>query len=510
MAQKHYRLTVWAILAVAGIMVIFFNSGLADGAKSPGIREGGSIVVSITAEPDFFDPYLATAAATREILFNIFEGLVKPDEKGNLIPALAVHYQISKDALQYTFQLRPGVKFHNGKGVTAEDVKYSLEKAAGKDTGKPYQPALSNIKSVTVKNPSTVAITLNKPDSDLLPSFTVAIIPQGYQDQNKKPVGTGPFKFVEYIPQQQVVLAKNNEYWQKGLPHLDKVLFKLAANEDAAFLQLKAGTIDLEPYIPVDKVEQLTGSYNVLKGNYNLVQLLALNNSRKPYNDVRVRKALSYAIDTRKIIDAVTYGQGTRLGSAVFPGFKKYYQPGLENTYKTDIKKAKELLSQAGLAVGFETTITVPANYKTHVDTAQVIVEQLKKINVKATIRQVEWGVWLDQVYKNRQFDSTVIALDAAILSPQSLLGRYRSKDATNFINYNNPKYDQTMAKAVNTTDESLKIKYYKELQRILTQDAASVFIQDPSKNVLLKKNLAGYKFYPLYVLDLASIYYIR
>ncbi len=510
MAQKHNQLTVWAILAVLGMLAIFFNSGLAAGAKSPGIREGGSIVVSITAEPDFFDPYLATAAATREILFNIFEGLVKPDEKGNLIPALAVSYQISKDALQYTFQLRPGVKFHNGKGVTAEDVKYSLEKAAGKDTGKPYQPVFSNIKSVTVKNPVTVAITLNKPDSNLLPSFTVAIIPQGYQDQNKKPVGTGPFKFVEYMPQQQVVLAKNSEYWQKGLPHLDKVLFKLAANEDAAFLQLKAGTIDLEPYIPVDKVEQLTGSYNVLKGNYNLVQLLALNNARKPYNDIRVRKALSYAVDTQKIIDAVTYGQGTRLGSAVFPGFKKYYQPGLENTYKTDIKKAKELLSQAGLAAGFETTITVPANYKTHVDTAQVIVEQLKKINVKATIKQVEWGVWLDQVYKNRQFDSTVIALDAAMLSPQSLLGRYQSKEATNFINYNNPKYDLVMDKAVNTMDESLKIKYYKELQRILTQDAASVFIQDPSKNVLLKKNLAGYKFYPLYVLDLASIYYIR
>ena len=512
MARKKYLFLVISILAVITITDAIADSGKAAEAKSTKIKEGGSIVISITNEPDFLDPYLANAAGTREILFNIFEGLVKPDEKGNLIPAVASSYQISKDALKYTFKLRQGVKFHNGNTVTAEDVKYSLEKASGKDGGKPYPlaPALTNIKTVIIKDPTTVEIDLTKADTDFLASLTVAIIPQGYHDQNKKPIGTGPFKFGEYIPQQQLILIKNPDYWQKGLPHLDRATFKLSADEDAAFLELKAGTIDLEPYTTSEKAQQLTGAYNVLKGNYNLVQLLALNNARKPFNDVRVRQALSYALDTQKIINTVTYGEGTRIGSAVFPGFKKYYQPGLENTYKNNIAKAKTLLKQAGYANGFETTITVPSNYKTHVDTAQVIVEQLKKINVRATIKQVEWGVWLDQVYFNQQFDSTVIALDASILSARSLLGRYLSTDPTNFINFKDPKYDQIFTSAINETTDSQQVKYYKQLQTILTHDAASVFIQDPPKIVLLKKNLAGYKFYPLYVQDLASIYYTK
>jgi peptide/nickel transport system substrate-binding protein len=508
--QKKRMLLAFSILVFIAIAIITAGSSMAAGNKTGRIKEGGSIVVSITNEPDFLDPYLATAAGTREILFNIFEGLVKPDEEGNLVPAIAGSYQISKDALKYTFKLRQGVEFHNGNPVTAQDVKYSIDKASGKDNGKPYQPALANIKSVAIKDAATVEVYLSKADTDFLASLTVAIVPKSYNNQNKKPIGTGPFKFGNYIPQQQLVLTKNPVYWQKGLPHLDRVTFKLSADEDAAFLGLKAGTIDMEPYTTSDKAQQLTGDYNVLKGNYNLVQLLALNNARKPFNDIRVRQALSYAIDTQKIINTVTYGEGTRIGSAVFPGFKKYYQPGLENTYKTDIAKAKSLLKQAGYADGFETTITVPSNYKTHVDTAQVIVEQLKAIGVKASIKQVEWGVWLDQVYFNRQYDSTVIALDAAVLSARSLLGRYLSTEATNFINYKDPRYDQILKQAIHETDDAKQVKYYKQLQTILTQDAASVFIQDPPRIVLLKKNLAGYKFYPLYVQDLATIYYTK
>lgn len=472
------------------------------------IKEGGEIVVGINNEPDFLDPYLAAAAGTREILFNIFEGLVKPDESGNLVPAIAESYEISKDALKYTFKLRHGVKFHNGNAVTAEDVKFSLDKAAGKDTGKALVAALSNVKSVDIKDAATIEINLIKPDTDLLASLTNAIVPRDYNDQNKKPVGTGPFKFVEYTPQQQLILEKNADYWQKGLPHLDKVTFKIDADEDAAFLALKGGTIDLEPYLSTEKARQLSDSYNILTGSYNLVQLLALNNAVKPFNDVKVRQAMNYALDIQKIIDIVTYGEGKRIGSGFFPGFKKYYKEGLENTYKQDIVKAKDLLKQAGYPDGFEFTITAPSNYKTHVDTAQVIVEQLAQVGIKATIKPVEWGVWLDQVYKNRQYEATVIALDASILSARSLLGRYQSSDSGNFINYRNAQYDEIFDKAINEIDDAKKVDYYKQLQTILTNDAASVFIQDPPKNVVISKKLAGYKFYPLYVQDLASIYF--
>jgi peptide/nickel transport system substrate-binding protein len=508
--QKSKRLfsifsIITSIAIAASVAGIRPNSTSVAASK---IKIGGSIVIPITNEPDFLDPHLAVAAGTREILFNIFEGLVKPDSEGNLNPAVASSYKPAKNGLSYTFTLRKGIKFHNGKLVTVQDIKYSLDRAAGKGTGKVLQADLANIKSVDIKDSQTVQVNLIKPDTDFLASLTTAIIPKDYKDENKKPIGTGPFKFVKYTPQQELVVAKNKDYWKNGVPYLDKATFRIKANTDAAFLDLKAGNADLDPYIESDKAKELTDKYDVLKGNYNLVQLLALNNKVKPFNNIKVRQALSYVVEPKDIINIVGGGDGTQIGSGVFPGFKKYYQAGLEKTYKKNIKKAKELLKQAGYAKGFKFTITAPSNYKFHVDTAQVIAEELKQIGVTASIKQVEWGVWLDQVYKGRKYDATVIALDAAQLTAKALLGRYASNDPGNFINYKNANYDKIFNKAVSETDEAQKVKYYKELQTILTKDAASVFIQDPAKNVIIKKNLGGYKFYPLYVQDLSTIYY--
>lgn len=474
--------------------------------KSP--KEGGTVTLA-TSEPDFLDPDLANAADTRGVLFNVFEGLVKPTESGSLAPAVASSYEISKDALTYTFKLRKGVKFHNGKGVTADDVKYSLDRAAGKDTGKALLQGLDNIKSVDIKDASTIDVNLIKADTDFLPYLTAAIIPKDYKDQNNNPIGTGPFKFVKYTKQQEIVLEKNKDYWQKGLPYLDKVTFKITSDSDETFLQLKAGNID-SAFITKDQADQLKNSYETIIGSANLVQQLELNNARKPFNDVRVRQALYYAIDSQNIIDTVASGVGKKAGSNFFSSFSKYYQSGLDKTYSKNIEKAKALLKEAGYENGFETTITVPSIYKFHVDTAQVIVEQLKAINVKATIKPVEWGVWLSDTYKGRNYDTTVISLDAAYLSPRALLSRYVSTDSSNFANFKSTEYDETYNKAVNETDDAKKVADYKELQKILNKEAASIYIQDQQKVVVLKKGLAGYKFYPVYVVDAASLYYTK
>lgn len=385
MRKKSRLFNILVLLSVVTTLASFTGCGKNTDAGSKtsdtgktveNIKEGGSITLP-TSEPDFLDPLLATAADTRAVLFNVFEGLVKPDESGNLIPAIASSYEISKDALQYTFKLRQGVKFHNGNTVTAEDVKYSLDRASGKEDGKILKAELANIKSVDVKDASTIEINLTKADTDFLPYLTSAIIPKDYKDQNTKPIGTGPFKFVQYTKQQQLVLQKNPDYWQKGLPHLDKVTYKITADSNTTLLDLKAGTIDVA-WVTKDQTDQLTSSYDVLKGSANLIQLLVLNNAVKPFNDIKVRQALNYAIDKQNIIDTVAFGIGTPAGTNFFSSFTKYFQPGLEKTYTKNIQKAKDLLTEAGYPNGFETTITVPSNYQYHVDTAQVIAEQLR------------------------------------------------------------------------------------------------------------------------------------
>ena len=219
---------------------------------------------------------------------------------------------------------------------------------------------------------------------------------------------------------------------------------------------------------------------------------------------MRVRQALCYALDRQEVMDYVSDGDGTAIGSAMFPSYSKYFIPELNDTYPHDVDKAKELLAEAGYADGFEFTITVPSNNTQHVDTAQVLSEQFKAIGVTAKIQEVEWNTWLSDVYSDRKYQSTVIGVDASTLSASSLLARYVSDAGRNFVNFNSPDYDAAYQSAVETSDDAAKTNFYKECETILSKEAASVYIQDLPEYVALNKNYTGYEFYPLYVQDIA------
>ena len=238
----------------------------------------------------------------------------------------------------------------------------------------------------------------------------------------------------------------------------------------------------------------------------NLVQALYLNHAEAPFDDVRVRQALCYAIDPSEIMLMVSDGKGTELGSSMFPAFSKYYMEELNDTYNQDVEKAKELLTQAGYPDGFDFTITVPSNYQPHIDTAQVLVEEFKAIGVNAEIQLIEWDSWLSDVYQGRQYQSTVVGVDASNLTGAALLQRFTSDAHNNFINYNNTAYDEAFEKAIYSTDDAEKTKYYQECERILSEDAANVYIQDLPEFVAINKKYTGYEFYPLYVQDIAKL----
>ena len=232
-----------------------------------------------------------------------------------------------------------------------------------------------------------------------------------------------------------------------------------------------------------------------------------LSNSFEPFQDVRVRQALCYAVSPQDILDLGFDGKGTVIGSSMFPAFGKYYLPELSDMYGKDIEKAKELLSEAGYGDGFSFTITVPSNYQQHIDTAQIIVEQLKEINVDATINLVEWGTWVEEAYTGRNFEATVVGVDASTLTAGALLERFRSDSSKNFINFSDEAYDTAYANAQASTDDKEQISYYQECERILAEQAANVYIQDMACLVALNNKYGGYEFYPLYVQDFASLY---
>ncbi|MDD6579356.1 MAG: ABC transporter substrate-binding protein [Lachnospiraceae bacterium] len=498
---------VKGILALCALMTMSIALIGCSGDKA---KDSSEIVVGIPQDlEDSLDPHKALAAGTKEILFNVYEGLLKPDSQGNNIPAVAESYTVSEDLMTYTFKLRDGIKFHNGKNVTADDVKYSIDKFAGiSDGSEPLVSAFSVIEEVNIIDDKTVDVVLNTPDTDLptyLAMVSAAIIPKDNENPDTVAIGTGPYKYVSRSPQENVICEAFDDYWGEKA-NIKNVTFKVEANADSIVMDLLGGSIDFYARLTIDQVKQLNDEFSVYEGTMNLVQALYLNNNVKPFDDVRVRQALSYATDVDEILDITAEGKGTKIGSSMFPAFGKYYDESLSEWYPTDIEKAKELLKEAGYENGFNMTITVPSNYQPHIDVAQVLAEQYKKIGVNAEIQLVEWNSWLSDVYTGRDFESTVIGVDASYLAASALLSRFESTAANNFINFKSDAYDKAYNKTLTTADDDERTALYLECEKILADEAANVYIQDLPEYVVLNKKFTGYEFYPLYVQDIAKL----
>lgn len=484
------------------------ESGSNEPAAQPAADHPNEITVGIAQDLDeSLDPHKAVAAGTKEVMFNVFEGLMKPTPEGDLIPAVAEKYEISDDQLTYTFTIRDGIKFHNGDPVTAEDVGESLARCKNGGDGIFEVEAFSNIQHMETADSRSISITLGEPDSEFLSYLTAAVLPAGYDGQDTAPVGTGPFKFVSRAAQDNIVLERFDDYWGEKA-YLDKVTYKIIENADSILMSLQSGAVDLFAHLTSTQVAQLGDDFNIEEGTMNLVQAMYLNNAVAPFDDVRVRQALCYAIDRQQILDLAFDGYGSLIGSSMYPAFGKYFDDSLTNYYTYDVEKAKALLADAGYPDGFAMTITVPSNYQPHLDTAQVIVEQLKQVGITAEILPVTWESWLNDTYMGRQFQATVVGVDASTMTARALLERFTSTAGNNFINYNNAEYDAIFQAAIAAADDAAQTAAYKQAEANLTENAANVYIQDLADLVAIRKGLTGVRFYPIYVLDLSGIRY--
>ncbi|MCL2842439.1 MAG: ABC transporter substrate-binding protein [Oscillospiraceae bacterium] len=472
---------------------------------------GGEIVVGIAQDlGSSFDPHQMAAAGTaglREVLFNVFEGLVRPTPDGELIPAVAESFSV--DGAVYTFTLREGVRFHNGELVTVEDIVYSIARSADAEHVSTFVSAFSVITRIEAIDDRTVEIEIEAPDNAFLALLTIAIIPAGYDDQSHNPIGTGPFQFVSHTPQDSLILQRFDEYWGKPA-YLEQVTFRIFGSGDAMAMALSAGAVDIAGQLTSDMVRQMPDDYYYLAGPMNLVQALWLNNLVPPLDDVRVRQALAYAIDVEEIIALLYDGEGFPIGSSMPPSFSRYFHDGLIGTYATNRDRARDLLEQAGFPDGFDLTITVPGNQTPHVLTAEILVEQLRTVGITATIDLVEWAWWLSEVNSGRNFQTTITGIAARDITARSFMERWVSDNSRNFINFYSPEYDAIFEQAQHTTDEAEQVRLYRELQEIVTQEAGSVFLQDLVNFVGINGRLAGWQFYSIYVMDLATVYFVE
>lgn len=465
------------------------------------------IIVGIPQDLDSLDPYQMGTAGTREVLFNVFEGLVKLSSDGSYVDAVASSHSVSEDGLTYTFTLRDGVLFHNGESVTTDDVLHSFEACAASTVNESVAAALSAA-HVTAQG-NDIVITLDQPNSDFLAYVSnVYITPADYTDQATAPVGTGPFRFVSYSVQESFVIEKNPDYY--GTPaNLDKVTFKIFDSTEAELLALDAGSIDLCAHLQYDQISTLNNGYTVLDSTMNLAVALYLNNAVAPFDNEKVRQALCWAIDVDEVMAFATGGQGVKIGSSMFPNFTKYFDPALADNYGYDVDKAKQLLAEAGYPDGFTFTITYATEYEhPYGDMAAVIQQQLAKVGITVELNPIEWASWYSDVYQGRDFESTLVGFDTSVLTASGMLQRWTTGAANNMIGYSNPDYDAAFEAAQATQDDAEQTALYKQCLQILSDTAANVYIQDLAEYVVINPALEGYQFYPLYILDMSTLRY--
>ena len=489
---------------------------VADTAEAAAAGEGATtdgadparFVFGITQEITSVDPHNDTDAATRSVLFNVFDGLVKATPEGEVVPAVASDYTVSDDATVYTFTVRDGITFTDGNAITAEDIKYSLERFAELNEGS----ALSVITDITAVDDKTVQITLAAPDSEFIYNMTIAILEKANDaNQVNAPIGTGAFSIVELKEGQYLELTKYADYWNAAElgNYVDEVRFKFIADAQTAFMELQSGTIDGLQYLTIDQINALSDTYDVVETTMNLVHGMFLNNKYEPLANEKVRQALNYAVNRDEINEFIFGGKSPIIQTHAYQA-TSWYNEATASTYTYDPEKAKELLAEAGYEGGFDLEITVPSNFDQHVSTAEIITEQLKAVGINATINKVEWSTWLDEVYKNRKYEATVIGFDASVMAPYTWYKRYVSDSDNDMTNFSDPTYDELYAKAVATIDFDEKHEIYNQMQQILAEKAASVFIEDPADFVAINKKYTGYTPYPVSAIDMSRVQVVK
>ena len=390
---------------------LIFGGVLSSEAVAQKPVSGGTLTIALSAEPPGLDPTTSPAATIKRVVhYNLLESLLKVDRNGKVVSSLAKSYSISKDGREYTFNLHPGIKFHDGKPCTAQDVKFSLERILDPKTAAPYRMYYEGIESIQVVDAQTVKFKTKKYDSNFL--FNLArgdavIVPRDAVDKLKSaPVGTGPFKLAEWRRGDSVVMVRNPDYYRKGIPYLDKVIFKFIPDPSAQLAALRAGDVDVIAYdLSPENVPALEKDprFKVLKGHTTTDVILAMNNSRKPFQDPKVRQAITQAIDRKAVIQGAVSGYGTPIGSHMDP--TNPYYADLSGLHPYNPEKARQLLAEAGYPNGFEAVLKLPEPYAYARRSGEVIADQLSRVGIKLTLEVIQMGQWVDRVFKNADYD---------------------------------------------------------------------------------------------------------
>ena len=465
-----------------------------------------SVVLGMILEPaPGLDPTMAPAAAIGEVVhLSVLEGLTKINMDGKITPLLAESWTIDPDGKVYTFKLKKGVKFHDGEAFDSSDVKWSFERAkAAGSTNKAKKAVFDNISRIDAPDASTVIVVLNNADGNFLfrmgENTAVILDPKSAATTATNPVGTGPYTFDAWAKGSSITLVKNDQYRDAAKVAMKKVTFRFINDPAAQVAALLAGDIDGMPrYGALESLKQFQGDgrFAVALGGTEGKTIVAINNKKKPFDDIRVRRAIAAAIDRKSIIDGAQEGFGTPIGSHMVPSDAGYID--LTGMNPHDVDKAKALLKEAGVALPLNVTLTLPPPPYARKG-GEIVAAELAKVGIVAKIENVEWAQWLSGPFKGNY--------DLTIISHVEPLDFDKYGDPSYYWGYDSQAYRDLLKDYNSTTDAKGRVRLLGDIQRKLATDSVNAFLFQLPQFAVGNKRLKGmWSSSPIFANDLAAL----
>ncbi|MEM8630260.1 MAG: ABC transporter substrate-binding protein [Pseudomonadota bacterium] len=461
---------------------------VAFGVLSGAATAQTAITVGMQLEPPNLDPTGGAAAAIDEVVYaNVFEGLTRYRADGSVAPALAESWTISNGGLDYTFNLRRGVTFHDGTPMTANDVKFSLDRARAEDSTNAQKALFAGIADVEVLDDHTVKVTLSEPNGGFITNMAwgdaVIVSPASVEQAATAPIGTGPFKFADWVQGDRVELEAYDGYWGEK-PALTEATFKFISDPSAAFAAMMAGDIDAFPGYPApETLAQFDADprFQLLIGSTEGETILSTNNKSEKLSDIRVRQAIAHAINRQDIIDGAMFGYGTPIGTHFAPHNPDYVD--LTALSNFDPEKAKALLAEAGVE---DLTLSLklpPPSYARR--GGEIIAAQLREVGIETEIENLEWAQWLEQVFRGKDFDLTIVSHT----EPMDI-GIYARPDY--YFQYDNPAFQAANAELKGATEPADRTAILRKMQQMISEDYVNGYLFQLARTGVANANLDG------------------
>jgi len=490
-------------LSRSATLVLVAALCLTGGAQAQAAKN--RVTLAMVLEPTGLDPTIAPAAAIGEIVhYNVLEGLTKINADGAVTPLLAESWTMDPDGKSYTFKLKKGVKFHDGEAFDAADVKFSFERAKDdKSTNKAKKAVFDNISRIDTPDAHTVILTLNNADGNFLfrmgENTAVVLDPKSAAGTATRPVGTGPFTFEDWKKGSSVSLAKWPGYRDARAVKIERVTFRFINDPAARVAALLAGDIDGVPRLDAPQaLRQLQGDprFVVTLGATAGKGIMSINNKKKPFDDVRVRRALMHAIDRKAFIDGVLEGLGKPIGSHFAPTDAGYVD--LTAMYPHDPERAKALLKEAGVVTPLNVTLTLPPPQYARKG-GEVLIAQLAKVGIVAKIENVEWAQWLGGTFKGN--------FDLSVINHVEPLDYMQYANAAYYWGYDSKAFRDLAARHAAAGNAKERAKLFGDLQRLIATDAVNAFLFNPTNVSVARKGLKGlWAGSPVFANDIAAV----